>query len=144
MLAIRVSGGGIAHRLSEETNPVTSVCQKTPGRQKRLNRLLALSPQHVHVHVLPRKAGDFERNDSVYNEVSVWIFDCLFRRQTGGANLHHVMDTETGLIKALLHDCVREFVILMLRPTARQNHRWLLNSRQSCQVTVMLKSSLSS
>ncbi|KAM9813780.1 bis(5'-adenosyl)-triphosphatase [Neosynchiropus ocellatus] len=25
--------------------------------------------KHVHVHVLPRKMGDFERNDSVYNEL---------------------------------------------------------------------------
>lgn len=50
-----------------------------------LTRLLVLSPQHVHVHVLPRKLGDFERNDSVYDEVSVRIFDCLFRRQTAGA-----------------------------------------------------------
>ncbi|XP_074531749.1 bis(5'-adenosyl)-triphosphatase [Halichoeres trimaculatus] len=25
--------------------------------------------KHVHVHVLPRKAGDFERNDSVYEEL---------------------------------------------------------------------------
>ncbi|XP_048111779.1 bis(5'-adenosyl)-triphosphatase isoform X3 [Alosa alosa] len=24
--------------------------------------------KHVHVHVLPRKTGDFERNDSVYDE----------------------------------------------------------------------------
>ncbi|KAJ3603176.1 hypothetical protein NHX12_030919, partial [Muraenolepis orangiensis] len=24
--------------------------------------------KHVHVHVLPRRAGDFERNDSVYDE----------------------------------------------------------------------------
>ncbi|XP_061640832.1 bis(5'-adenosyl)-triphosphatase isoform X3 [Phyllopteryx taeniolatus] len=24
---------------------------------------------HVHVHVLPRKAGDFEHNDSVYDEL---------------------------------------------------------------------------
>ncbi|XP_053723516.1 bis(5'-adenosyl)-triphosphatase isoform X1 [Synchiropus splendidus] len=24
--------------------------------------------KHVHVHVLPRKTGDFEKNDSVYNE----------------------------------------------------------------------------
>uniref|UniRef100_A0ABI7YAI3 Bis(5'-adenosyl)-triphosphatase n=1 Tax=Felis catus TaxID=9685 RepID=A0ABI7YAI3_FELCA len=24
--------------------------------------------KHVHVHVLPRKAGDFHRNDSVYDE----------------------------------------------------------------------------
>ncbi|KAL7843598.1 hypothetical protein AOLI_G00251100 [Acnodon oligacanthus] len=25
--------------------------------------------KHVHVHVLPRRAGDFERNDSIYDEV---------------------------------------------------------------------------
>ncbi|XP_062400982.1 bis(5'-adenosyl)-triphosphatase [Sardina pilchardus] len=25
--------------------------------------------KHVHVHVLPRKTGDFERNDSVYDEL---------------------------------------------------------------------------
>ncbi|XP_071960623.1 bis(5'-adenosyl)-triphosphatase-like [Antedon mediterranea] len=25
--------------------------------------------QHVHVHILPRKAGDFERNDDVYSEI---------------------------------------------------------------------------
>ncbi|XP_053723517.1 bis(5'-adenosyl)-triphosphatase isoform X2 [Synchiropus splendidus] len=25
--------------------------------------------KHVHVHVLPRKTGDFEKNDSVYNEI---------------------------------------------------------------------------
>ncbi|XP_019360389.1 PREDICTED: bis(5'-adenosyl)-triphosphatase isoform X2 [Gavialis gangeticus] len=25
--------------------------------------------QHVHVHVLPRRAGDFSRNDSVYDEL---------------------------------------------------------------------------
>ncbi|KAI7795387.1 hypothetical protein IRJ41_018517, partial [Triplophysa rosa] len=24
--------------------------------------------KHVHVHVLPRKTGDFERNDSIYDE----------------------------------------------------------------------------
>ncbi|XP_021099773.1 bis(5'-adenosyl)-triphosphatase isoform X7 [Heterocephalus glaber] len=25
--------------------------------------------KHVHVHVLPRKAGDFRRNDSIYDEL---------------------------------------------------------------------------
>ncbi|NWJ10651.1 FHIT triphosphatase, partial [Crypturellus undulatus] len=25
--------------------------------------------KHVHVHVLPRRAGDFSRNDDVYKEV---------------------------------------------------------------------------
>ncbi|XP_057364070.1 bis(5'-adenosyl)-triphosphatase isoform X4 [Manis pentadactyla] len=26
--------------------------------------------KHVHIHVLPRKAGDFQRNDSIYDEAS--------------------------------------------------------------------------
>ena len=26
--------------------------------------------QHVHVHVLPRKPGDFKKNDDVYKHVS--------------------------------------------------------------------------
>uniref|UniRef100_A0AAZ3QV52 Bis(5'-adenosyl)-triphosphatase n=1 Tax=Oncorhynchus tshawytscha TaxID=74940 RepID=A0AAZ3QV52_ONCTS len=30
---------------------------------------LTIAIQHVHVHVLPRKAGDFERNDNVYDEL---------------------------------------------------------------------------
>ena len=25
--------------------------------------------QHVHVHVLPRKPGDFEENDEIYSQV---------------------------------------------------------------------------
>lgn len=34
--------------------------------------------QHVHVHVLPRRAGDFSRNDDVYKEVGA-AFHFLFR-----------------------------------------------------------------
>jgi len=30
------------------------------------------SVPHVHVHVLPRKGGDFERNDDVYEELDQW------------------------------------------------------------------------
>ena len=30
------------------------------------------SVPHVHVHILPRKAGDFERNDDVYEELEMW------------------------------------------------------------------------
>nr|XP_034962669.1 bis(5'-adenosyl)-triphosphatase isoform X1 [Zootoca vivipara]XP_034962670.1 bis(5'-adenosyl)-triphosphatase isoform X1 [Zootoca vivipara]XP_034962671.1 bis(5'-adenosyl)-triphosphatase isoform X1 [Zootoca vivipara]XP_034962672.1 bis(5'-adenosyl)-triphosphatase isoform X1 [Zootoca vivipara]XP_034962673.1 bis(5'-adenosyl)-triphosphatase isoform X1 [Zootoca vivipara]XP_034962674.1 bis(5'-adenosyl)-triphosphatase isoform X1 [Zootoca vivipara]XP_034962675.1 bis(5'-adenosyl)-triphosphatase isofor len=32
--------------------------------------------KHVHVHVLPRKAGDFSRNDDIYHEV--WLGDRAF------------------------------------------------------------------
>ena len=28
---------------------------------------------HVHIHILPRKRGDFEKNDEIYDAVS----DCL-------------------------------------------------------------------
>ena len=30
------------------------------------------SVPHVHVHVLPRTGGDFERNDDVYEELDQW------------------------------------------------------------------------
>jgi len=30
------------------------------------------SVPHVHVHLLPRLAGDFERNDDVYDELEQW------------------------------------------------------------------------
>ncbi|CAD7685037.1 unnamed protein product [Nyctereutes procyonoides] len=34
--------------------------------------------KHVHVHVLPRKAGDFHRNDSIYDEALALLFPlCL-------------------------------------------------------------------
>lgn len=30
------------------------------------------SVSHVHVHILPRVEGDFERNDEVYDEMEAW------------------------------------------------------------------------
>ena len=30
------------------------------------------SVPHVHIHILPRKEGDFERNDDVYDELEAW------------------------------------------------------------------------
>jgi diadenosine tetraphosphate (Ap4A) HIT family hydrolase len=41
---------------------------------------------HVHVHVLPRRAGDFERNDDVY--------DALERAQVRGDNSKLDLDKE--------------------------------------------------
>lgn len=38
--------------------------------------------QHVHVHVLPRKAGDFQRNDSIYDEVG--LFSLILLRDHRG------------------------------------------------------------
>lgn len=31
------------------------------------------SVPHVHVHILPRKSGDLERNDDVYDELEAWV-----------------------------------------------------------------------
>lgn len=30
---------------------------------------------HVHIHLIPRKSGDFEKNDEIYDAVG-WIFSC--------------------------------------------------------------------
>ena len=35
-------------------------------------RAAGQSVPHVHVHILPRTEGDFERNDDVYNELEIW------------------------------------------------------------------------
>jgi bis(5'-adenosyl)-triphosphatase len=35
-------------------------------------RAAGQSVPHVHVHILPRTAGDFERNDDVYEELEAW------------------------------------------------------------------------
>ncbi|MXQ83132.1 hypothetical protein E5288_WYG018874 [Bos mutus] len=34
--------------------------------------------KHVHVHILPRKAGDFHRNDSIYDAVGLLSLILLF------------------------------------------------------------------
>jgi bis(5'-adenosyl)-triphosphatase len=35
-------------------------------------RAAGQSVPHVHVHILPRKEGDFERNDDVYDALEAW------------------------------------------------------------------------
>lgn len=35
-------------------------------------RAAGQSVPHVHVHILPRKGGDFERNDDIYEEIERW------------------------------------------------------------------------
>ena len=42
------------------------------------------SVPHVHVHILPRTRGDFDRNDDVYDELEAWaptIKDAEVKRQ---------------------------------------------------------------
>uniref|UniRef100_A0A8C0KBV2 HIT domain-containing protein n=1 Tax=Canis lupus dingo TaxID=286419 RepID=A0A8C0KBV2_CANLU len=38
----------------------------------------SMQVSHVHVHVLPRKAGDFHKNDSIYDEVGLLSLILLF------------------------------------------------------------------
>lgn len=43
---------------------------------------------HVHVHILPRQAGDYERNDDIYTDIEEWApRDCIPRKHdtTGSA-----------------------------------------------------------
>lgn len=54
--------------------------QKIEGELNMFSFLLCF--QHVHVHILPRKAGDFHRNDSIYDEVSPSFVTLLFDHRT--------------------------------------------------------------
>ena len=33
--------------------------------------------EHVHVHIIPRRPGDFQRNDDIYDEVNLQINNSL-------------------------------------------------------------------
>ncbi|XP_006742771.1 bis(5'-adenosyl)-triphosphatase-like [Leptonychotes weddellii] len=44
--------------------------------------------KHVHVHVLPRKAGDFHRNDSIYDEVG--LFSLILLRDHRGCRYEEI------------------------------------------------------
>lgn len=46
-----------------QTVPVRSV-------QLLLKMYLYIFFQHIHCHILPRKPGDFERNDDIYQELA--------------------------------------------------------------------------
>ncbi|XP_074054942.1 bis(5'-adenosyl)-triphosphatase isoform X1 [Macrotis lagotis] len=51
--------------------------------------------KHVHVHILPRKAEDFSRNDSIYDEVGLFLcLFCLYPRVVNSKDQH----SETGVI----------------------------------------------
>jgi bis(5'-adenosyl)-triphosphatase len=45
-------------------------------------RVAGQSVPHVHVHILPRTEGDFERNDDVYDELEAWAPDDKSKKPT--------------------------------------------------------------
>jgi len=61
----------------------------------RLDKSVALKSQdgpqagqtvpHVHIHIIPRKAGDFEKNDEIYDAVDTAAFIFLKRVNVLGA-----------------------------------------------------------
>ncbi|KAM3620890.1 uncharacterized protein V6R79_003456 [Siganus canaliculatus] len=55
----------------DEVADLFSTTQKVANLVEKHFRATSLTIciQHLHVHVLPRKAGDFERNDSIYDEL---------------------------------------------------------------------------
>ncbi|PPS13648.1 hypothetical protein GOBAR_AA06931 [Gossypium barbadense] len=67
----------------EETQDLWLTAQKIGGRLECFHKASSLTftiqdgPKagqtvpHVHIHILPRKDGDFERNDEIYDEIDV-------------------------------------------------------------------------
>lgn len=55
--------------------------------------------QHVHVHVLPRRTGDFEKNDSVYDEVGhLYLFQPMLCCMTKSCNSALHLDCEAEVL----------------------------------------------
>ncbi|KAI4532299.1 hypothetical protein MG293_017564 [Ovis ammon polii] len=52
--------------------------------------------KHVHIHVLPRKAGDFQRNDSIYDAVGLLALILLFDHWCQQSNEINVVNQNTG------------------------------------------------
>ncbi|KAF8364692.1 hypothetical protein HHK36_033372 [Tetracentron sinense] len=68
---------------TDETSDLWLTAQKVGGQLEHHYRASSLTfsiqdgPQagqtvpHVHIHILPRKGGDFERNDEIYDAIEV-------------------------------------------------------------------------
>ncbi|CAK9186321.1 unnamed protein product, partial [Ilex paraguariensis] len=68
---------------ADETHDLWLTAQKVGGRLESLHKASSLTfaiqdgPQagqtvpHVHIHILPRKSGDFEKNDEIYDAIDV-------------------------------------------------------------------------
>jgi bis(5'-adenosyl)-triphosphatase len=50
------------------------------------------SVPHVHVHILPRVPGDYERNDDIYNDIEHWAPRDDFELKTADAKSLDVPD----------------------------------------------------
>uniref|UniRef100_A0A8C2DX87 Bis(5'-adenosyl)-triphosphatase n=2 Tax=Cyprinus carpio TaxID=7962 RepID=A0A8C2DX87_CYPCA len=67
--------------------------------------------KHVHVHVLPRKAGDFDKNDSIYDEVR---FKCCTSSSSCTTCCHIHSDS---VINDILSSCKSNLDCLFLKGT---------------------------
>ena len=45
-----------------------------------LSQLYFLCFQHFHIHILPRKPGDFSENDDIYMVVSILFKECFLQK----------------------------------------------------------------
>ncbi|XP_053324627.1 bis(5'-adenosyl)-triphosphatase [Spea bombifrons] len=52
---------------------------------------------HVHVHILPRRAGDFSRNDQVYEELEIHDKECQGHSEKWRSE--EEMETEAAILK---------------------------------------------
>ena len=63
--AAEATGGNASANANANAAPAFNVAVQD-------GRSAGQSVPHVHVHILPRSYGDFERNDDVYDELEAW------------------------------------------------------------------------
>ncbi|KAG0473587.1 hypothetical protein HPP92_014926 [Vanilla planifolia] len=68
---------------AEETSDLWLVAKKVGGKLEQYHKASSLTftiqdgPQsgqtvpHVHIHIIPRKTGDFDKNDEIYDAIDV-------------------------------------------------------------------------
>jgi bis(5'-adenosyl)-triphosphatase len=100
---VRVVQGILKQQYADNANAAKTASDKTASSSASSlsfnvavqdGRAAGQSVPHVHVHILPRSAGDFARNDDVYQELEEWAPRPVAADTNGSSNAMDVPDDD--------------------------------------------------